>query len=88
MAQQEAEIWQEALCLSAVSELVSTRPIGDVLECRARARAKGIAFTKITDPDAAMVSGQFNYAGDFGLIVVPPDVYVKFIHAFVQPPDK
>jgi len=35
-----------------------------------------------------MVSGQFNYAGDFGLIVVPPDVYVKFIHAFVQPPDK
>jgi hypothetical protein len=88
MTQVEAEYWQEALCLSAVSELVSTHPIPDILEIRARARAKGIAFTKITDPDAVIHAGQLNYAGNFGLVVVPPEQFVKFIHAFVQPPDK
>jgi hypothetical protein len=87
MSAAEAEIWQEALCLSAVKELVSTRPIPDVLEIRERARARGIAFTRITDPDAVLGAGQFNYEGDFGLVAVPPEVWVKFIHAFVQPAD-
>ena len=88
MSQAEAEIWYEALCLSAVNELVSQKPIPDVLEVRDRARSKGIAFTKITDPDAIMAAGQFNFSGNFGLVVVPPEVYVKFIHAFIQPADE
>ena len=76
MTKEEAEIWYEALCLSAVTELISKKAIPDVLEVRARARSKGIA------------SGQFNFSGNFGLVVVPPEVYVKFIHSFIQPPDK
>jgi hypothetical protein len=88
MSQAEAEIWYEALCLSAVNELVSKRAIPDVLEVRARARSNGIAFTKITDPDAIIAAGQFNFSGNFGLAVVPPEVYVKFIHSFLRPADK
>jgi len=88
MTKEEAEIWYEALCLSAVTELVSKKAIPDVLEVRARARSKGIAFTKITDPDALIAAGQFNFSGNFGLVVVPPEAYVKFIHSFIQPPDK
>ena len=83
MSQAEAEIWHEALCLSAVTELVSTKAIPDVLEVRARAR--GIAFTKLTDPDAVQSAGQFNFVGILGLTVVPAEV---FIHSFLQPPDK
>jgi len=87
MSQAEADIWYEALCQSAVNELVSKRAIPDVQEVRARARSNGIAFTKITDPDSIIAAGQFNFSGNFGLAVVRPEVYVKFIHSFIQPPD-
>ena len=59
-SQAEAEIWHEALCLSAVTELVSTKAIPDVLEVRARAR--GIAFTKLTDPDAVQSSTMLSFS--------------------------
>jgi hypothetical protein len=85
---EQAELWFEAICLSAVDELASKEIIPDVSAARARATAKGIAFTKIVNPEAAMKAGMENFTADFGLIVVSPDDYVKFIHSFIQPPNK
>jgi len=84
----EAELWFEAICLSAVNELVSKDKIPDVLAARSRAKAKGIAFTKITDPDAIISAGQKKFTAQFGLVVVSLEEYVKFVHSFIQPPDK
>ncbi|HEX3890765.1 MAG TPA: DUF4238 domain-containing protein [Verrucomicrobiae bacterium] len=85
---EEAELWFEAICLSAVTELVSAQKIPDILDARSRAKAKGIAFTKIVNPDMVISAGLKNFTSDFGLVVVPSEEYVKFIHSFVQPPDK
>jgi hypothetical protein len=85
---EEAELWLEAICLSAVNELVSKEILSDVQAARKRAKDKGIAFTKITNPDAAIRAGMENFTSDFGLIVVTPEVYVQFIHSFIKPPDK
>jgi hypothetical protein len=57
---EEAELWFEAICLSAVSELASKEIIPDVPAARARAKAKGIAFTKVVNPKAAMKAGVEN----------------------------
>ncbi len=88
LSHEEAELWFEAICLSAVNELVSREIITDVESARTRAKEKGIAFTKITNPDAAIKAGMENFTSDFGLVVVSPKVYVNFIHSFIQPPDK
>jgi len=88
LSREEAELWFEAICLSAVTELVSKEIIPDVQAARLRAKDKGIAFTKIVNPDAAISAGLENFTSDFGLIVVSPEVYVKFIHSFIKPPDK
>lgn len=85
---EEAELWFEAICLSAVSELASKAVIPDVPAARARARVKGVAFTKIVDPDAVMKAGLKNFSEPLGLVVVSPEEYVKFVHSFIQPPDK
>ncbi len=85
---EQAELWFEAICLSAVDELASKEIIPDVSAARARAKVKGIAFTKIVNPDAAMKAGRENFTADFGLIAVSPEEYVKFIHSFIQPPNK
>jgi hypothetical protein len=85
---EEAELWSEAICLSAVTELVSAQKIPDILDARSRAKAKGIAFTKIVNPDMVISAGLENFTSDFGLVVVTPEEYVKFIHSFIQPPDK
>jgi hypothetical protein len=85
---EEAELWFEAICLSSVNELVSKQKIPDILAARARAKDKGIAFTKIVNPDIAISAGLENFNSHFGLIVVSSEEYVKFIHSFVQPPDK
>ena len=60
---EEAELWFEAICLSAVSELAAKKMITDVVEARERAKTKGIAFTKIVNPDAAMEAGRENFTG-------------------------
>jgi len=78
----------DAICLSAVGELASKEVIPDVPAARARAKARGIAFTKIVNPDAALEAGRDNFTAPFGLTVVSPEDYVKFIHSFIQPPDK
>ena len=88
LSREEAELWLEAICLSAVNELVSKEILSDVQAARKRAKDKGIAFTKITNPDAAIRAGMENFTSDFGLIVVTPEVYVQFIHSFIKPPDK
>lgn len=84
---EEAKLWFEAICLSAVRELASKEVIQDVLAAKARAKAKGIAFTKIMNPDAILEAGRENFTAPFGLIIVSPEDYVKFIHSFIQPPD-
>jgi len=85
---EEAELWFEAICLSSVNELVSKQKIPDILAARARAKDKGIAFTKIVNPDIAISAGLENFNSHFGLIVVSSEEYVKFIRSFVQPSDK
>lgn len=85
---EEAELWFEAICLSAVTELVCKKTIPDILAARTRAKAKGIAFTKITNPDATILAGTKDFKANFGLRVVSSEEYVRFIHSFIQPPDK
>jgi hypothetical protein len=84
----EAEYWFDAICLSAVNELVSSRVIPDILAVRARAKTKGITFIKIVDPDTVISAGLKNFTANFGFRFVSTEEYVKFVHSFIQPADK
>ena len=84
----EAQYWVDAICLAAVTELVSACVIPDVAAIRARAKANGVAYHKIVSPNVVMSAGRRDFTARFALRMVPEDEYVRFVHAFIQPPDR
>jgi len=88
LSAEEAEYWFDAVCLSAITELVSSRRIPDMLAVRARAKAKEFTFQKTINPETAISAGVENFNANFGLRFVSVEEYVKFVHSFIQPADK
>jgi hypothetical protein len=83
----EAEFWLDAICWAALTELVSYSVIPDVPGIRARAKASGIAFHKVPNPEVAIAAGTKDFRSQFGVRFVSSEEYVKFVHLFVQPPE-
>jgi hypothetical protein len=81
----EAEYWFDAICLSAVTELISTRMIPDMVAARSRAKTKGIAFQRIVNPDRLISAGITEPSHAIGLRVVSTPEWVKFVHSFILP---
>lgn len=81
----EAEYWLDAICLSAVTELVAVHVIPDIPMIRQRAAQKKISFACVVDPYAVVTAGQKAFTGTFGLRLVSPDEYRKFIYGYTMP---
>jgi hypothetical protein len=88
LSAEEAEYWFDAICLSAVTELVCSHVIANITAVRARAKAKGIAFHKIVSPELVIVAGRKDFTAQFGLKVVSSEEYNRFKLSFIQPPEK
>ena len=84
----KANYWLQVICLSAVKELVFFRRGADVPAIRSRAEENGIQFAKIVCPQILASAGTTAFNTDFGLRVVSTSEYVKFVHSFIQPPNK
>jgi len=87
LSAEEAEYRLDALCSSGVQELVFSRRHPDVLVSLDRAKAKGITFNKIMNPEFAASAGLKNSSLSYRLQMVPVEDYVKFVHSFVKPPN-
>jgi hypothetical protein len=86
LTQEEAEYRFDAICASAVAEIICSRRIPNISVSISRAKAKGIAFHRIVDPQAITSAGLTNADDHFHFRVVPVDEYVKFVHSFMLPP--
>jgi hypothetical protein len=82
----EANLWFDVIGLSAVTELVSCQVIPDIAGIRARAKARGMRFQKIVDPDLAIAAGREDFTASFGIKEVSVEEYRKFVTSFIQPP--
>jgi len=82
----EAQYWFDAICSSAASELAASRLIPGIALSRSRAKANGITFPSIVDPELMLSAGLTDSNSEFGLRVISEAEYVKFIDAFIQPP--
>jgi hypothetical protein len=80
--------WRDIICLSAIKELISPHKIDDIQEARARAKATGMLTHKIVNLREAMSAGTTDFTSKFGLVLVPVEEYVRFVHSFVQPPGR
>ncbi len=83
---EEAEYRLDVLCASAVRELIFRERRDDVEQIKRRAKAKGITFNRIVDPDLARLAGLAKTDVKYGIVMVSQQEYVQFIHSFVQPP--
>lgn len=81
----DAEYWLEVICLSAVTELVSSKIIPNIEFIRERAKSKGIRFPKIVNPQRGAIMGLTEFNSDFGLRMVSQQEYVRYVHSFLQP---
>jgi hypothetical protein len=86
LTQGEAEYRFDAICASAVVEIICSRRIPNISVSISRAKAQGITFHKIVNPQAITSAGLTNADDDFRFRVVPVDEYVKFVHSFMLPP--
>ena len=85
LTQDEAEYRFDAICASAVAEIICSRRIPNISASINRAKSKGITFHKIVNPQAITSAGLTN-ADDLHFRIVPVDEYVKFVHSFMLPP--
>jgi hypothetical protein len=86
LTQDEAEYRFDTICASAVAEIICSRRIPNISTSISRAKAKGVTFHKLVNPQAITSAGLKNADADFHFRIVPVDEYVKFIHSFVLPP--
>jgi len=76
----------DAICSSAVIEIIAKREIPNISDSFVRARNRGIRFHKIVDPKSIRIAGLQSPTDQIRFRVVPTEEYVQFIHSFVQPP--
>jgi hypothetical protein len=86
LSQDEAEYRFDAICASAVAEIICSRKIPNISASINRANAKGITFHKIVNPQAITSAGLTNADDDLHFRIVPVDQYVRFVHSFMLPP--
>ena len=86
LIQDEAEYRFDAICASAVAEIICSRRIPNISASINRAKSKGITFHKIVNPQAITSAGLTNADDDLHFRIVPVDEYVKFVHSFMLPP--
>jgi hypothetical protein len=84
----EAQYWFDAICLSALSELICSHRINDILEVLKRAKSNGVAFHKIVSQELAIGAGVKQFSAGLGIRVVSREEFVGFIHSFIQAPEK
>ena len=83
---EEAEYRLEAICASAVTEIICSRRRSEIKECRDRAKSKGITFNRIMNVDEAIAAGSKSATTSYSLRMVPEKEYIAFIHSIIQPP--
>lgn len=81
----EAEYCFDAVCSSAVNEIVCSQEMPNIAESFARAKAKGISFLTIVSPREITSAGLRDSPGEIHFRVVSMADFVKFIHSFVKP---
>ena len=86
LTQDEAEYRFDTICASAIAEIICSRRISNISASISRAKAKGITFQKIVNPQAITSAGLTNVDDDLRFRVVSVDEYKKFVHSFVLPP--
>jgi hypothetical protein len=86
LSAEEAEYRLDLFCASAVREVICRERRSDIKESRVRAKAKGIRFHTIVDPDLAQSAGLKAADNRYGIRMVSKADYVRFMHSFVQPP--
>jgi hypothetical protein len=85
LTQDEAEYCFDAICSSAVTEIVCSRKIPNIADSFARAKAKGIKFLQIVSPREVTAAGLRDSPAEIHFRVVPTKAFVKFVHSFVKP---
>ncbi len=82
----DAHYIRDAVCASAVVEIICSRRISEVPACLARASTRRIRFHTIVNPRVVQIAGLEPVATELRFRVVPLDEYVAFVHSFVKPP--
>jgi hypothetical protein len=85
LTRHEAEYRFDCICASAIKEIVCAQQIAGIAMSRSRARANGMTFHRIVNPDAATSAGLKDASGDFRFRIVSGPDYVEFMHSHIQP---
>lgn len=86
LQKEEAEAILDRICASAVGEIVSPERIADIEGRRARARASGIRYHRIVDPERVKEAGQIKTCGEARFRMAEQEEYCKYVNSFVLPP--
>ncbi len=81
----EAEYCFDALCASAVNEIVCSRQMPNIAESFDRAKARGIGFLKIVSPNEVTSAGLRDSPTEIHFRVVSMADFVTFVHSFIKP---
>jgi hypothetical protein len=89
LTNEAAESVQDIICLSALKTIAAKNRI-DIKAIRERAEKRNIAFTKIkVDLDSVLSAGTKSFnPNTFRIVPVAKDEYVRFVHSFIQPPNR
>lgn len=86
LTREQAEYLLDAICSSAVIEIICSRKIPDISDCFARAKRREIRFHTIVAPNLLREAGLQRAADKLHFRTVSVPEYVSFIHSFVRPP--
>ena len=81
----EAEYRLDCICSSALTQIVCSTRTPNITAALARAKAKGINFHEIPNPDLISVAGQKEANTEMRYRLVPTTEYVRFVHSFIKP---
>ena len=83
---EQAEYLFDAICSSAVIEIICSQTIPQISESLTRAKRRGIRFHTIVAPRALRDAGLNEATAELRFRTVPVPEYVSFVHSFVKPP--
>jgi len=87
LTKEEAELFFDCICSSAVTEIVCSGVNADVPKAIQRAKSNGIKFHKITNPKEVLTAGLKSTNVDYLFKVVSVDEYKRVVYSFMQPAD-
>jgi hypothetical protein len=89
LTNEAAESVLEIICLSALKTIAAKNRM-DIKAIREQAQKKNIAFTRIkVDLDSVLSAGTKSFnPNTFRIVPVAKDEYVRFVHSFIQPPNR